>query len=208
MILPRFSCWRADTRPLVYSVLLSPLSPLFIKTTLRFSQAVLNVNMGNKKENSGVTASSSSQPQLHERAECVMKCKGSPVKDCIQCYNHTSLHPGREPGHLDYFICTNILIPWNVFISSHFHEDVHSKHKNQETRWDGLIGDWTVLFKCFKFCIVKYLWEESCKICCTANAQSVCTSAVLMMMKARWKCCKNVFVFPRRGTRDQNKLVD
>ena len=58
-ILPRFSCWRADTRPLVYSVLLS-VSPLFIKTALRFSQAVLNVNMGNKKENSGVTASSSS----------------------------------------------------------------------------------------------------------------------------------------------------
>ena len=77
---------------------LSPLSPLFIKTTLRFSQVVLNVNMGNKKENSDVTASS--KPQLHERAESVMKCKGSPVKDCIQCYNHTTSGPGlRFPPH-------------------------------------------------------------------------------------------------------------
>ena len=54
---------------------LSPLSPLFIKTTLRFSQAVLNVNMGNKKENSGVTASHNCTSD--EWAESVMKCKGS-----------------------------------------------------------------------------------------------------------------------------------
>ena len=186
---------------------LSPLSPLFIKTALRFSQAVLNVNMGNKKENYAVTASS--KPQLHERAECVMKCKGSPVKDCIQCYNHTSLHPGLRFPPLGLLYLHQHLNTLDGMSSSHLiSEDVHSKHKNQETRWDGLIGDWTVLFKCFKFCRVKYLWEESCKICCTTNAQSVCTSAVLMMMKARWKCCKNVFVFPRRGTRDQNKLVD
>ena len=133
MILPRFSCWRADTRPLVYSVLLSPLSPLFIKTTLRFSQAVLNVNMGNKKENSGVTASSHNCTSL---AECVMKCKGSPVKDCIQCYNHTSLHPGRRSWplgllylhqHLNTLKCLHLIF-MKLFIEN-------MRIKRQRDRW-------------------------------------------------------------------------